>query len=64
MYQDKKGRCIILRNPIWNMLLTLNIFGQEFTDTPMVNSDIMEKLRSNKAEWVRCDIEQFTEKRG
>lgn len=46
------------------MLLTLNIFGQEFTDTPMVNSDIMEKLRSNKAEWVRCDIEQFTEKRG
>ncbi|KAK4660819.1 hypothetical protein QC762_122440 [Podospora pseudocomata] len=33
------------------MLLTLNIFGQEFTNTPMVNSDFMEKLRSNKAEW-------------
>ncbi|KAK4683131.1 hypothetical protein QC764_122440 [Podospora pseudoanserina] len=61
---DKKGRWIILRNPIWNMLLTLKIYGQEFTDTPMLNSDIMEKLRLNKAEWARCDIEQFTEKRG
>ncbi|KAK0704272.1 hypothetical protein B0T21DRAFT_106542 [Apiosordaria backusii] len=87
----RSDKWIIPRNPIWNMLLALNIFGQEtflswipemllrkmfyrdledlapakkglFTDTPMVNSDIMEKLRSNKAEWVRCDIEQFTER--
>jgi hypothetical protein len=33
-----------------------------FTDTPMVNSDVMDKLRSGKAEWVRCDIEDFTDK--
>lgn len=32
-----------------------------FTETPMVNSDVMEELRSGKAEWVRCDIENFTE---
>ena len=86
----RSDKWIIPRNPIWNMLLALNIFGQEtalswipelllrkmfyrdledlapankglFTDTPMVNSEIMEKLRSKKAEWIRCDIEQFTE---
>ncbi|KAJ4294922.1 hypothetical protein N0V88_005161 [Collariella sp. IMI 366227] len=86
----RSEKWIIPRNPVWNMLLALNIFGQEtflsripelflrkmfyrdledlapagkglFTDTPMVNSDIMEKLRSNKAEWIRCDIEKFTE---
>ena len=28
-----------------------------FTDTPMVNSDVMHKLRSGKAEWIRGDIE-------
>lgn len=33
-----------------------------FTDTPMVNSDVMEKLREGKAEWVRCDIEEFVAK--
>lgn len=27
----------------------------------MVNSDVMDKLRSGKAEWVRCDVEGFTE---
>lgn len=32
-----------------------------FTDTPMVNSDVMDKLREGKAEWVRCDIEEFSE---
>ncbi|KAH6976867.1 hypothetical protein EDB80DRAFT_768541 [Ilyonectria destructans] len=32
-----------------------------FMDTPMVNSDVMDKLREGKAEWVRCDIEEFTE---
>lgn len=86
----RSDKWIIPRNPLCNMLLALNIFGQEtrlswipelllrklfyrdledlapankglFTDTPMVNSEIMEKLRSKKAEWVRCDIEQFTE---
>ncbi|KAF7546256.1 hypothetical protein G7Z17_g8564 [Cylindrodendrum hubeiense] len=33
-----------------------------FTDTPMVNSDVMDKLREGKAEWVRCDIEEFTDR--
>lgn len=32
-----------------------------YTDTPMVNSDVMDELRSGQAEWVRCDIESFTE---
>ncbi|KAI1373964.1 FAD/NAD(P)-binding domain-containing protein [Hypoxylon crocopeplum] len=32
-----------------------------FMDTPMVNSDVMDLIRSGKAEWVRCDIENFTE---
>lgn len=27
-----------------------------FSDTPMVNSDVMEKLRTGKASWVRGDI--------
>lgn len=30
-----------------------------FMDTPMVNSDVMDKLREGKAEWVRGDIEGF-----
>lgn len=33
-----------------------------FTDTPMVNSNVMERLRAGRAEWVRCDIEGFTER--
>ncbi|KPM38312.1 hypothetical protein AK830_g8215 [Neonectria ditissima] len=33
-----------------------------FTDTPMVNSDVMNKLREGKAEWVRCDIEEFVDR--
>jgi cation diffusion facilitator CzcD-associated flavoprotein CzcO len=32
-----------------------------FMDTPMVNSDVMDKLRSGQAEWVRCDIDSFTD---
>ncbi|KAK4184612.1 hypothetical protein QBC35DRAFT_505557 [Podospora australis] len=85
----RSDKWIIPRNAFWNVLLAMNIFGQEtllswipemllrkvfyrdledlapakkglFTDTPMVNSDVMEKLRQGKAEWVRCDIEQFT----
>ena len=33
-----------------------------FTDTPMVNSDVLGRLRSGQAEWIRCDIEMFSEK--
>jgi cation diffusion facilitator CzcD-associated flavoprotein CzcO len=33
-----------------------------FTGTPMVNSDVMEKIRSGNAEWLRGDIKTFTEK--
>lgn len=87
----RSDKWIIPRNPIINMLLAFNIFGQEtifswipemllkklfyrdlqdvapynkgiFTDTPMVNSDVMEKMRSGEAEWVRCDIEQIEER--
>jgi cation diffusion facilitator CzcD-associated flavoprotein CzcO len=32
-----------------------------FTSTPMVNSDVMDKIRSGKAEWLRGDIKTFTE---
>lgn len=30
-----------------------------FTDTPMVNSDVMDKIRKGDAEWVRGDIQGF-----
>lgn len=33
-----------------------------FMDTPMVNSDVMDKLRKGDAEWIRGDIEGFCEK--
>jgi hypothetical protein len=32
-----------------------------FTGTPMVNSDVMDKIRSGKAEWLRGDIKGFAE---
>jgi hypothetical protein len=32
-----------------------------FTGTPMANSDVMDKIRSGKAEWLRGDIKGFTE---
>lgn len=32
-----------------------------FTETPMVNNDIMEQIRSGKAEWLRGDIVGFEE---
>jgi len=32
-----------------------------FTGTPMVNSDVMDKIRSGQAEWLRGDILGFTE---
>lgn len=86
----RSDKWIIPRNPIVNMLLAFNIFGQEtmfswipemllkklfyrdlqdiapynkgiFMDTPMVNTDVMDRIRSGRAEWVRCDIEGFEE---
>ncbi|KAK6857723.1 baeyer-Villiger monooxygenase [Apiospora arundinis] len=86
----RSDKWIIPRNPIINMLLALNIFGQQtflsfipesllrqlfyrdlqdlapydkgiFMDTPMVNSDVMDKLRNGSAEWVRGDIQDFTD---
>lgn len=86
-------RWIIPRNPIVDILLSLNIFGSEtifsfipetllrvffyrdladlappkgsnkgiFTDTPMVNSDVLEQVRTGRAEWLRGDIKHFTE---
>jgi hypothetical protein len=32
-----------------------------FTGTPMVNSDVMDKIHSGKAEWLRGDIKGFAE---
>ena len=81
----RSEKWIIPRNPLVDMLLALNIFGQEtwlswipegllrrffyrdledmapsgkgiFSDTPMVNSDVMDKIRSGKAKWLRGDI--------
>lgn len=86
----RSDKWIIPRNPIVNVLLSLNIFGQEtifswipemllrklfyrdledlaptdkglFTGTPMVNSDVMDKIRQGQAEWLRGDIVEFTE---
>jgi hypothetical protein len=88
---SRSDKWIIPRNILVDVLLSLNIWGQEtvfswvpeallrrffyrdledlapedkglFMDTPMVNSDVMELLRSGKAEWIRCDIEEFTER--
>ncbi|KAH7031649.1 monooxygenase [Microdochium trichocladiopsis] len=88
---SRSDKWIIPRNLIVDILLSLNIWGQEtmfsfipegllkkffyrdladiapndkgiFEDTPMVNSDVMHKLRSGEAEWVRCDIEGFSDK--
>lgn len=85
----RSDKWIIPRNPIVNVILALNIFGQEtifswipemllrkffyrdledlaptdkglFTGTPMVNSDVMDKIRDGKAEWLRGDIKEFT----
>ncbi|KAF2431715.1 FAD/NAD(P)-binding domain-containing protein [Tothia fuscella] len=32
-----------------------------FTDTPMVNDDVLELVRDGKADWLRSDIKKFTE---
>ncbi|KAH8819055.1 hypothetical protein F5884DRAFT_759318 [Xylogone sp. PMI_703] len=85
----RSDKWIIPRNPVVDILLSFNIFGQEtflswipetllkkwfyrdledlaptdkglFTGTPMVNSDVMDKIRAGGAEWLRGDIEHFT----
>lgn len=87
-------RWIIPRNPIIDILLSLNIFGSEtifswipesllrlffyrdladlapplaknggpglFTETPMVNSAILDQVRDGRAAWLRGDILHFT----
>lgn len=87
---SRSEKWIIPRNLVVDVLLSLNIFGQEtifswipetllrkffyrdlediaphdkgiFTDTPMVNSDVMDQMRRGDAEWVRGDIEGFTD---
>ncbi|RYO90503.1 hypothetical protein DL766_004034 [Monosporascus sp. MC13-8B] len=73
---SRSDKWIIPRNAIVDILLSLNIWGQEttlcwdiapenkggFEETPMVNSDVMDRLRSGEAGWVRCDIEGFVER--
>jgi len=85
--QAQSEKWIIPRNPVVDMLLALNIFGQEtifswipekilkvffyrdlediappqgsgglFEETPMVNSDVLDRIRSGHAEWLRGDI--------
>lgn len=96
MYIDsvlaRSEKWIIPRNPVVDVLLSLNIFGMEtfiswvpeallrrlfyrdlasispppgskgiFTDTPMVNSDVLDLVRSGKASWLRGDIHSFTD---
>lgn len=86
---SRSDKWIIPRNLVVDVLLSLNIFGQEtvlswipemllrklfyrdledlaptkkglFTGTPMVNSDVLQKIRDGKAEWLRSDIKYFT----
>jgi hypothetical protein len=33
-----------------------------FTDTPMVNSDVLECIRTGRAEWVKCDVAGMDER--
>lgn len=90
---SRSEKWIIPRNPIIDILLSLNIFGSEtifswipetllrlffyrdladispppnsgkgiFTETPTVNNDILEQVRSGRADWLRGDILNFTE---
>ncbi|KAI9815203.1 MAG: hypothetical protein M1832_005538 [Thelocarpon impressellum] len=86
----RSEKWIIPRNPLIDMLLSLNILGQEtwlswvpelllkrffyrdledmapaskgiFTDTPMVNTDVLDQIRSGKAKWLRGDVLGFEE---
>ena len=88
----RSEKWIIPRNPVVDVLLSLNIFGSEtifswipenllrlffyrdladlsppknsgkglFTETPMVNSDVLELVRSGHASWLRGDITKFS----
>ncbi|OCL01248.1 FAD/NAD(P)-binding domain-containing protein [Glonium stellatum] len=88
----RSEKWIIPRNPFVDMLLSLNVFGEEtllswipegllrlffyrdlydlspppntkgiFTDTPMVNDDVLDLVRDGKASWLRGDIIAFDE---
>ena len=89
----RSEKWIIPRNPILDMLFSLNIFGMEtvfswipetllriffyrdladlspppssgkglYTETPMVNNDVLEQVRSGKASWLRGDIVKFSD---
>lgn len=89
----RSEKWIIPRNPVIDILLSLNVFGAEtpfsfipeyllriffyrdladiapaknsnkglFTETPMVNNDVLEQVRSGAAKWLRGDIEKFEE---
>lgn len=87
----RSDKWIIPRNAIVDVILSLNIFGEEtvfswipekllrrffyrdledlapptskglFTDTPMVNTDVVNLVREGKAEWLRGDIIRVTE---
>ena len=88
----RSEKWIILRNPVVDILLSLNILGSEtilswipenilrlffyrdladlspprnsgngiFTETPMVNSDVLDLVRSGKASWLRGDILEYS----
>lgn len=89
---SRSEKWIIPRNPVIDMLLAFNIFGQEtmfswipewflrlffyrdladmapppgttglFTETPMVNNEVLQLIRDGKAKWLRGDILSFTE---
>ena len=90
---SRSEKWIIPRNPIIEILLSLNIFGAEvwfswipetllrlffyrdlsdlspprgsgkglFTETPMVNDDVLDQIRSGHASWLRGDIKHFSE---
>ncbi|KAF2147150.1 uncharacterized protein K452DRAFT_240355 [Aplosporella prunicola CBS 121167] len=88
----RSEKWIIPRNPFIDMLLSLNVFGQEtllswipegllrhlfyrelsdlspppgskgiFEETPMVNDEVLDLVRSGKAKWYRGDIVGFEE---
>ena len=91
----RSEKWIIPRNPIIDILLSLNVFGAEtpfsfipetllrlffyrdladlappkgsqgkglFTETPMVNNDVLDQIRSGRARWYRGDTIRFTDK--
>ncbi|KAI9674197.1 MAG: hypothetical protein M1817_002015 [Caeruleum heppii] len=86
----RSDKWIIPRNAVVDMLLSLNVFGQEtflswipesllrlffyrdlrdlaptnkgiFTDTPMVNTKVLDLVREGRAQWLRGDIVHFEE---